>query len=587
MAAKSIIEVEVDDSQFEAFKAKFEEYGAQLKEMPGEWGKSESVVDSMSASFERMTAFLLAQQETLQGQRENAEALKKDEDKESKTLSEKSKSMEKIKESTKGIAANIAGATASLLKWVGIGSILTGLAGGGGLFGLDRLAGSVGDARKSAQGLGVTTGEEKAFNLNYDRVLGDPRGLMGSVADAQQDRSRMWEFGAMGISNPQGKEAAPLTLEVIQRAKTIVDQGDGSKGYAEAHGLLAMGFTMEDLRRLHTLRQEELDDIKKKMARDAERFRVDDAVSRQWQEFKVQLGEAGNAIQIAFIKGLVGLIPGLTKLSTEVASFIEVFMGREDVKEFIDTFGERLKAWAEYLGTDEFKGKVGKFIDGVKLLGAEIWAVAEHLKWLIPGDSQGVQDQVWLGGEKLHGVGSGALPSAHQISEAEKDPLVLKQTMREKAIAGMNKFMEYGWTKNQAAGIVAGGLAESKLDPHARGDYVIGRGYTALGAFQWHKDRQDAFKAFSGVDVMNSSLDQQYAYMNYEMLKGLRKHAGDLLKATTTAGGAGIIHSKYVESPLDNNGAEAARRGADAEVLVRIYNAPGNNANVSASQVPR
>ncbi|MNT26408.1 hypothetical protein D3C72_1619790 [compost metagenome] len=125
-----------------------------------------------------------------------------------------------------------------------------------------------------------------------------------------------------------------------------------------------------------------------------------------------------------------------------------------------------------------------------------------------------------------------------------------------------------GWTHDQAVGIVANLQRESNLNPRAVGDNGA-----AYGAAQWHKDRQENFKAWAGKDIRESSLMEQLQFVNYELTQGAERRAGALLRAAQNAQQAGEIVSRYYERPAQAE-AEAARRGQASVALsndVKIY----------------
>lgn len=123
-------------------------------------------------------------------------------------------------------------------------------------------------------------------------------------------------------------------------------------------------------------------------------------------------------------------------------------------------------------------------------------------------------------------------------------------------------FQKAGWSKEQAAGIVANLVAESGMDAHAVGDN--GRAY---GVAQWHPDRQRAFREWAGKDIRQSTLDEQLAFVNHELTAGGEKAAGGILRGLKSAAEAGAAVSRYYERPADAAG-EARRRGAAAANLV-------------------
>lgn len=127
-------------------------------------------------------------------------------------------------------------------------------------------------------------------------------------------------------------------------------------------------------------------------------------------------------------------------------------------------------------------------------------------------------------------------------------------------------FRRMGWSHEQAAGIVANLQAESGMKANAVGDN--GKAY---GIAQWHPDRQAEFKKWAGKDIRQSSLDEQMAFVHYELTEGNERKAGALLKAAKNAQQAGEIMSRHYERPLAAD-AEASKRGAAAVQIAQTTN---------------
>lgn len=165
--------------------------------------------------------------------------------------------------------------------------------------------------------------------------------------------------------------------------------------------------------------------------------------------------------------------------------------------------------------------------------------------WLL--DKLGIKGAV----DKMLGVEGGSGTAA---AGTKPDPLAFFQKM--------------GWTREQAAGIVANLRAESQLNPGAVGDN--GKAY---GIAQWHPDRQAAFAKWAGKDIRGSSLMDQLAFVQHELTQGAEARAGALLRAAKNAQQAGEIVSRYYERPKAAD-AEAAKRGQAAMALhndVKIF----------------
>lgn len=138
----------------------------------------------------------------------------------------------------------------------------------------------------------------------------------------------------------------------------------------------------------------------------------------------------------------------------------------------------------------------------------------------------------------------------------------------------MQKLQAMGWSKEQAAGIAANLHTESGFKANASGDH--GHAY---GIAQWQdlgkNSRQGDFKKKYGKDMKGSSLDEQLAFLHYELTEGKEKAAGDKLRRAKTASEAGGIVSKYYERPMDREG-QASLRSANA---TRLAGSVGNNGN--------
>lgn len=140
----------------------------------------------------------------------------------------------------------------------------------------------------------------------------------------------------------------------------------------------------------------------------------------------------------------------------------------------------------------------------------------------------------------------------------------------------MAYFMRQGWTREQAAGIVANLNRESGMSAHGKpGDSGL-----AKGVAQWHPDRQADFAAWAGHGLDQSTYLEQLAFVNYELTRGKRAAAGNALKRQTTAAGAGGVVSRLYEGPKAAD-SEAAARGKDAVALMGSLGADGGSRTVT------
>ena len=125
----------------------------------------------------------------------------------------------------------------------------------------------------------------------------------------------------------------------------------------------------------------------------------------------------------------------------------------------------------------------------------------------------------------------------------------------------LDYFQKMGWTRDQAAGIVANLHAESGLRADAVGDK--GKAY---GIAQWHPDRQAAFQKWAGKDIRGASLEEQYGFVHHELTAGAEQRAGQRLRAAGSASEAGAVVSRHYERPAAAE-EEAAKRASTASQL--------------------
>jgi hypothetical protein len=172
VAVKSILEVDVDDTSFQAFYSSFQRYQEAIKRLPGAWAASNAGAHTAAETFADISAAMMAQNEMLARAGRQSEKF-------AQTTSGVGNVMRNLQRSTKDVAGHIEQATRSLLKWTGI---LSAVGVGGGLFGIDRLAGAASSGRRSSQGLGLSFGGQRAFCTNFGRLV-NPESFLGNVAE--------------------------------------------------------------------------------------------------------------------------------------------------------------------------------------------------------------------------------------------------------------------------------------------------------------------------------------------------------------------------------------------------------------------
>ncbi|WP_447885247.1 lytic transglycosylase domain-containing protein [Serratia fonticola] len=391
MAAKSVVEIDVQDEKFQTFLEKFNEYQKALEGLPEQWrGAAQGIGDSakqtdkvlgsteaIARSFTDGVAAIASINDGLDRLNGNLERANKTQSEFNKKTSGAGKFLNKASKDAKELAGHIKNATTSLLSWGAVLGLFSGLAGAGGLWGMSRLAGSASSQRFTAMGLGTTAGGLNSSAVNYQKVLGNPVGTLGAIRDGQLDLSKRWQFKAMGIDNPD-QDPAALLPQMIKSARDIFTRNGSSQQGAEAYGLTNY-FTLDDLNRFKNMSDAEIDAMTKQAQKDTQRLQVTDQQLKQWQDFNIQLDRSKISIENTFIRGLAPLAPELGKLSDAFSEAVETVLKSPELGKWIDGLADGIRKFGNYLVSPDFKNDVVSFMTGVERLAQVIGKVIDWI----------------------------------------------------------------------------------------------------------------------------------------------------------------------------------------------------------------
>ncbi|EGI5490455.1 hypothetical protein YX13_003381 [Salmonella enterica subsp. enterica serovar Urbana] len=391
MAAKSIVEIDVQDEKFQSFLEKFNEYQKALGELPEQWrgavhglGEAAKETERVRDGTEGITKAFADGVAALSSVNDGLDRLNGNLEKATKTQTEFNRKsggarnfLNKASRDAKSLAGHIKDATTSLLSWGTVLGLFSGLAGAGGLWGLNHLAGNASAQRFTAMGLGTTAGGLNSTAVDFQKALGNPVGTLGAIRDAQLDLSKRWQFRAMGVDNPD-RDPAELLPEMIKAARDIFVRNGSTQQGAEAYGLTNY-FTLDDLNRFKKMSDEEIDAMAKQAQQDTRRLQLTDQQLRQWQDFNIQLDRSKVSIGNTFIRGLAPLAPELGKLSDAFSGAIETVLKSPELGKWIDGLSDGIRRFGNYLASPEFQKDVEAFISGVERLGRVIGKVIDWI----------------------------------------------------------------------------------------------------------------------------------------------------------------------------------------------------------------
>lgn len=374
MAVKGIVEIGIDDSAFLEFQKLFDKYQAQVKDMPGQWADIAAKTSGVKITMSDLTDEAKKQNKALKEQEGIHKYIK--------ILSAGSISTwSGISQEVGKIGSGIGKATASLIKWSTLTAAVSGLAGAGSLFGIDRLAASISASRRSAMGLGINYGQQAAFNANYDRLI-NAGSLLNGVSQAKYNYTSPAYTALLsaGVSSKsiQTGNTAEISSELLNKLpqlfagmNTAKDRGMiGAK--AHAYGLDQV-MSMQDIIAFLNATPEERKNIADRAAQDARTMDLTSEAQRKWQDFTTQMGRASGQIESSIMEKFARLEPGLEKLSDAFVGAVKTFADSDLLKQWIDGIASGLDSFASYIGSKEFSEDVSHLSDFIGKAARAIW----------------------------------------------------------------------------------------------------------------------------------------------------------------------------------------------------------------------
>ncbi len=406
MANRAAFEIDLPVDELKSFIADYKSFKSLLVEQPTEWAAvGDSISDLLepidkiieavtgigtasaasighSAAMaelvqrriqmsEAQTNLILLQRQDLEEriarrkldqQKKDEEAAKKNkggQDIFSATASKSAKLFVQMDNSAARLFLRLRDSTLEILKWggilTGVSTLIGGLIGAGGLFGLANLANSVTSRSMQAAGVGVSYGENQAFNTDYKSLLDSPEGVLSGLMEAQHDPQIGRALNALGISGTdQKKDPGQLAPEVIAAIQKLYKQSNGNLMTMRAYGVDQLGFSDQDIVRIGNADPKTLASIEKQYQQDIPGMDLPPGVQEEWTAFSRALDRAKTKVETDLINAITPLVPVLTTLSGDFTNLLATLLQLPEVKQGLTTFDTWLKQFAAYLKSDEF-----------------------------------------------------------------------------------------------------------------------------------------------------------------------------------------------------------------------------------------
>lgn len=500
---------------------------------------------------------------------------------------------------------------------------LTTIAGLGSIAGIALLANEWGklgaEVQRTSAVLGVSTQDLQAYRsaaklagLSADDMTGSLKSLGRTLEDATYGRNQdaLVMMQKFGITLHRTKDGA---VDATRAMKDVANAIVAQKGNVQAQGLIAGAFGVESLLPLLQKGGKGIDAFVQRARTMGLVF--DDKQLAQGQKFNenmLRLEASATRLKYKFGDALA---PAVQRVLDVVGRLVDKY--GDIVASKVSEYVEKFARWIDHVDWDKTASQIGKFVDsigGVKGIAIAIAAISfagpiASVLSLISNLALLTTTAVPAAVGALARLAGGpvmaavlALLHSKGLNTGEDDYLKQHQAQPGQQWAGdsigdrrragaandaqtagvVDRLQQMGWTQEQASGLAANFWKESLFNPTAVGD----NGH-AYGIGQWHEDRQAEFKKRFGIDIRQSTLDQQLQFADYELRHGKEQKAGQALSAAASAQDAGGIVSRLYERPADpreeySRGQMAAAIDQKLHVDVHLHNAPaGTKATAS------
>jgi len=327
MTAKSVIQIDVDDSKFREFHGLFQEYQKKLEGMPEDWAKVVGAIDDANDPMDHFSKSSKSSKEFMMIAAIQADAISKAmaratgvQDKFNTKAKDGAIQMTRMQKASAAMHKSISGMGSVLLKLgtvsaSGIGSTIAAIYGA-----TSTLAGQ----NVQARGLGLKIGQTQAFSANFEK-FGLGASDLGNVANAQGDVSKWRAMIAAGLTPQQiqNEDAEQLTYDFARSAsgkyRDWQKSGMPAASMAQAYGFTDF-FSQQQLRTGASYTDSDWMKAQQKEIADAKRNEVDQGTADQASDVKAALKSDWAQVMNEFNGQLAKASPELKTLSGAAAA---------------------------------------------------------------------------------------------------------------------------------------------------------------------------------------------------------------------------------------------------------------------------
>ncbi|HAP27312.1 MAG TPA: hypothetical protein DCR74_17180 [Achromobacter sp.] len=456
-------------------------------------------------------------------------------------------------------------------------------------FAVDSIA-SAASLGRMAQNLGISTERLTAWQKAAERAGGTAEAISAQLGESAGQVSK--------VNRGQAAESVPA---FFQNGGSVTDLRDGNTYLMARSRIIADLYEKDRIRAAQVAEEmginEALFDLFRRGPVELEKLlqaqERRSAISGQDAEAAARLRDRYLDLRDTFesvaMRILVALIPAFERALEIFQGWGDWFLENKDViAKWVDGAAKAVVTFIDVV--DAAAQAVGGWQNALLALGAlKILSWASSLLGLASALRQVAVALAALGGAgagkglaALRSVGAAALRAVGRIGggialalygedlnvgEPELVRALNDPALRTKEVGDAVRFFERkGYSLDEAAGLAAHLQIQSGFDPRA--EQEDGRFY---GIAMWDRARQAEFRRAIGVVIEQSTLEEQLAFVDWE-LKNTRRSAREELAASTNAAQAGVAAYRYfgLDRYQSVDAAEAQRREVAAPVIAGV-----------------
>lgn len=366
-----VVSVPLDTKDFEGFLDRFDKFRDSVAQVPEVWKSAAKELGAMASYLNKMDENIRKQNSDLAEQNEG-------EKERTRRLHENEKSWSNMSGHSRDMSKHVLDIGNSLLKW---SSLIGGAALFGSLWGVDRLAHSLGDTRTASMGYGVSPSALQAFNTNLGNVL-DTQGFLSSMTSMETDitQRRAWYSPFMhgqAMSGDTMKDSMAM-LQGLREFATKTSLG--------MIGPLSRAWQLpadeQTLMRIRNMPEKEWQDTTNRVARDAKAFGLTDQTAQAWQELSKQFTRMKVLLEDKLGGALVKIAPSLERLSAATGDLLAAFLKSPVVGTALDNLSHWLDGLTKSIKSDEFKKSVDSMTSSVGVIAKDLGALEKALSFI-------------------------------------------------------------------------------------------------------------------------------------------------------------------------------------------------------------